>query len=85
MSELCAGRCGLLEYFVEQPSGDDFLRLTVAAKQPTDLDRMGDERRVVDLPVCEGELERGLLDRKPGEPVGGATRSGGQAAEDGHR
>ena len=48
---------------------------------------MGDERRVVDLPVltgvaCRGELERGLRDWQAGERVGGAMRSHGGAARD---
>ena len=54
----------------------------------THLDRMSDERRVVDLPVLTGvasseaNLERGLRHRQPGEPVSGATRSSGGAARD---
>ena len=63
---------------MEQAGGDHVVWLAVASQQPTHLDRMHDERRVVDLPVLAGvalggELERGLRDRKPGEPVSGAT------------
>ena len=67
------GRC-LFEDVVEQPGGDDFIWLAVAAEQASDLDWMGDERRVVDLPVLtgvasSGEPQRGLRHRQPGEPA----------------
>ena len=65
---------------VEQAGGDDFVRLAVAAQKPSHLDRMVDERRVVDLPAlpgvaCSGKPQRGLRHRQPGKRLGGAARS----------
>jgi hypothetical protein len=65
---------------VEQPGSDRFIWLAVAAKQRSHLDRMGDERRVVDLPVLTGvaggsKPQRGLRDRQPGELGRRATPS----------
>jgi hypothetical protein len=70
---------GSFEDVVEQPGGDRFIWLAVAAKQRSHLDRMGDERRVVDLPVLTGvagesKPERGLRDRQLGELGRRATR-----------
>jgi hypothetical protein len=82
--ELCAGGRGLLRRVVQEPGGDYIVWLALAVKQPADLDRMADERRVVDLPVllrvaCGGELERSLRDRQAGELVGGGASPGGDA------
>ena len=83
--ELGAGGRGLFEDVVEQPGGDDFVWLAVAAQQASDLDWMGDERRVVDLPVLtgvasSGEPQRGLCHRQPGELARGAPGPGGGSA-----
>jgi hypothetical protein len=56
MGELGAGASGrgLLEDVVEEPSGDDFVWFTVTTQQACNLDRVGDEWRVVDLAVRIG-------------------------------
>jgi hypothetical protein len=63
---------------VHEAGGDDFVWLSVAVKQPADLDRMDDERRVIELAVLTlvargSELERSLRDRQASEPVGVTT------------
>ena len=78
-SELCSGGRGLLQHVVQQARRDDLVWLTVITQQAAHLNRMGNERRVVDLPVMirvpgGGELERSLRQRYPGELVGRATR-----------
>ena len=52
---------------MKQAGGDDLVWLPVREQQRTDLDWMGDERCVVDLPVLirvagRGERERGPCD-----------------------
>jgi hypothetical protein len=49
----------LLQDVMEQPSGNDLIWLAVVVEQPSDFDRMNDERRTVDLPVLAGMTRRG--------------------------
>jgi hypothetical protein len=72
---------------MKQAGGDDFVWLPVSAQQRTNLNRMGDERRAVDLSVLirvagRSEPERGPCDWQPAERVAGATRPHGGAARD---
>jgi hypothetical protein len=39
---------------VEKPGGDQFVSVAVATQQPAHLDRMNDERRLVDLSILVG-------------------------------
>ena len=43
---------------MEEPGSDDFVWLAVAAQQASDLDRMRDEWRVVDLTLLTGVAAR---------------------------
>ena len=70
---------GLLEHVMKQAGGDDFVWLPMRAQQRTNLNRMGDGRRLLDLPVLirvagRGERERDPCDWQPGERSCGAMR-----------
>ena len=49
--KLRASSPGLLEHVMKQAGSDDFVWLPIRAQQRTDIDWMGDERRLVDLAV----------------------------------
>jgi hypothetical protein len=76
--ELHAGGFGPFEHIVQEAGGNDFVWPTVALKQLADLDWVGDERRVVDLPGLTGvtrgtEREGSVRARQFCEPDGAAT------------